>query len=137
MIGLLIVTHLNIGHEFIKALSYILGPQDHLEALSIDDQHSSEIYLQSMRETIKRLNQGKGVIIMTDMFGGSPSNLAFSFLKASEIEVIAGVNLPLLIKICEIRTTKSLNEVIPEAVETAKKHIQVGSLLLQSKSKIA
>ena len=99
MIGLVLVTHGRLAAEFITAMEHVVGPQDAIEGICIDADDDMELRRKDIADAIQRCDQGKGVIILTDLFGGTPSNLAISLMKSENIEVIAGVNLPMLIRL--------------------------------------
>jgi len=130
MIGIVIVTHGHLGEEFLKALEHIMGPQDAIAAISVDADGCMESCRESILDKIKNTNQGKGVVLLTDMFGGTPSNLALSLLDKANIEIIAGVNLPLLIKLASVRKTMPIHEAVMAAQEAGQKYIHVASNLL-------
>jgi PTS system mannose-specific IIA component len=133
MIGGIVVTHGKLGEELLNALSIILGEAPNIEAISIgwyDDVDESK---KRINQSLKRVNQKSGVVIFTDMFGGTPSNLSYSFLKGDEVEIITGVNLPMLIKFVSLQRSKSLKEVARKVVEQGKKNIHLASALLDAK----
>lgn len=135
MIGIVIVAHSLLAQEFSNALNHVMGgPQEAVIALSFSGDGSMEDDNQYLVDAIKEVNQGHGVVILTDMFGGSPSNLALSHLVPGEIEVIAGVNLPLLIRLASIRHSKPISECIQLAQEAGKNYIHVASNILGHKA---
>lgn len=132
MIGVLLVTHGDLGKEFLAVLNQIHGPQREMESVSIghqDDMHDCEIQIE---HAIARLNQGNGVIILTDLFGGTPSNIASKMLIAGEVEMISGLNLPMLIRLASIRKTSSLMECVNSIHEAGVKYINIVSELLKN-----
>ena len=131
MIGLLIVTHCDLGKEFLKAAEFIVGRMDAVEVVSITQALKSEEIHKMIEEKISVLNQGKGVIILTDMFGGTPSNLSLSFLKDEMVEVLTGVNLPMVIAIIQNRRDLELNELAEKAQEAGKMSISLAGNLLK------
>jgi PTS system mannose-specific IIA component len=134
MIGGIIVSHGKLAEELLNALTIILGETVNIEAISIgwyDDVESSK---KKINESLKKVDQKNGVLIFTDMFGGTPSNLSFSFLKDNQVEIITGVNLPMLIKFASLQRSNSLQEVAKKVVEQGKKNIHLASALLRSKS---
>jgi PTS system mannose-specific IIA component len=134
MIGGIIVSHGKLAEELLNALTIILGETVNIEAISIgwyDDVESSK---KKINESLKKVDQKNGVLIFTDMFGGTPSNLSFSFLKDNQVEIITGVNLPMLIKFASLQRSNSLQEVAKKVVEQGQKNIHLASALLQSKS---
>ncbi len=113
MIGLMIITHGNLALELRSAMEHMIGDQNDIEILSITPEDDIDIQKNNIEKKLKELNQGKGVIILTDVFGGTPSNLALNFLDPGVVEIMSGVNLPMLIKICQLRD-KDILEVIQE-----------------------
>ena len=103
MIGIVLVSHANIAKEMLGVIEHIVGPQDQLMAISIFPKDDMEKKRQEILDSVKKVDSGKGVIVLTDMFGGTPSNLAISVMENEKIEVVAGVNLPMLIKMMSIR----------------------------------
>ena len=133
MIGGIVVSHGKLGEELLNALSIILGEAPNIEAISIgwyDDVDESK---KRISQSLKRVNQKSGVVIFTDMFGGTPSNLSYSFLEREEVEIITGVNLPMLIKFVSLQRSNSLTEVARKVVEQGKKNIHLASALLEAK----
>ena len=129
MIGLMIITHGNLALELKSAMDHMIGNQNDIEILSITPEDDIDIQKNNIEKKIKELNQGKGVIILTDVFGGTPSNLALNFLDPGIIEIMSGVNLPMLIKICQLRD-KNILEVIQEGKNAAQKYISIASEIL-------
>jgi len=130
MIGLLLVSHRRLAEEMKAVMEHVVGSQDQIETVGIfptDDMEQRRIEIQ---EKIEKLNTGDGVIVLTDMFGGTPSNLAISMMNHNQIEVLAGMNLPMLIKLAQVRSTQSLNEATLSAQEAGKKYINAASVLL-------
>ena len=132
MIGLLIVTHCELGREFINAAEFIIGRMEAVESISITQTSDSEGILKKIEEKIEALNKGEGVLILTDMFGGTPSNLSLSFLKKEMVEVLTGVNLPMIIAIAQNRSSMKLNELAEKAQEAGKTSISLAGKLLES-----
>lgn len=133
MIGIILITHGTLGEALYETLTHIMGPQPHILVLSVDSENSVEHYPSKILEMIRQVDQGKGVILLTDMFGGTPSNLAISVLSCSTpVEVIAGVNLPLFIKLVEIRGSVSLEDAVLLAQEAGRKYIHSASSLLKN-----
>jgi PTS system mannose-specific IIA component len=130
MIGMVLVTHGRLAAEFIAALEHVVGPQKSIEAICIGPDDDMERRRQDIRDAIKRVEAGRGVVILTDMFGGTPSNLAISFMERSKVEVIAGINLPMLIKLASLRQTEPLGSAVTGAQEAGRKYINVASQLL-------
>lgn len=131
MIGLVLVTHGRLAGEFRMALEHVVGPQEAIETIAIGADDDMEDRRQEILDSVARVNDGAGVIILTDMFGGTPSNLAISVMQAGSIEVIAGVNLPMLIKLASVRGDDDLTAALEEAQESGRKYINVASKLLQ------
>jgi len=132
MIGLVIVTHGRLANEFIAAMEHVVGPQTHIKAIAIgpDDnmeKRRADILSAAAEVNAAEVNVGDGVIILTDMFGGTPSNLAISVMDKAKAEVIAGVNLPMLIKLASVRKTGKLAQVAQTAQEAARKYVIVAS----------
>jgi PTS system mannose-specific IIA component len=133
MIGGIIVSHGKLAEELLNALTIILGEVANMEAISIGWYDDVEDSKRKINQSLKRVNQKNGVLIFTDMFGGTPSNLSFSFLKDDTIEIITGVNLPMLIKFVSLQRSNKLKEVAKKVVEQGKKNIHLASALLSSK----
>jgi PTS system mannose-specific IIA component len=130
MIGLVIVTHGRLAEDFVAATEHVVGPQERIEAVSIGADDDMERRRADILAAARRVNTGAGVIILTDMFGGTPSNLAISVMEKANAEVIAGVNLPMLIKLASIRSDKPLKEAVAAAHEAGRKYINVASWVL-------
>ncbi len=131
MIGLLIVTHCDLGKELLKAAEFIVGHVEAADTVSIYQTLESEEILKSVQEKISSLNKGKGVIILTDMFGGTPSNISLSFLQDDMVEVLTGVNLPMVIAIVQNRSDMKLNKLAEKAQEAGKMSISLAGNLLK------
>ncbi|MGB3862059.1 MAG: PTS sugar transporter subunit IIA [Candidatus Aminicenantaceae bacterium] len=134
MIGGIIVSHGKLAEEILNTLTIILGETVNIEAISIGWYDDVEASKKKINESLKKVDQKNGVLIFTDMFGGTPSNLSFSFLKDNQVEIITGVNLPMLIKFASLQRSNSLQEVAKKVVEQGKKNIHLASALLRSKS---
>ena len=134
MIGIVIVTHGRLADEFRAALEHVVGPQAQLATVSIGPEDPGDACRRHILEKIRSVDSGDGTVVLTDMFGGTPSNLAISVMNDSNIEVIAGVNLPMLIKIASVRDTLSLAEVAEAAMEAGRKYISVASSLLNART---
>ena len=132
MIGLLIVTHCDLGREFLNAAEFIVGGLQAAEAISITQASTSEDIHQMIERKIRNLDSGNGVLILTDMFGGTPSNLSLSFLKQDMVEVLTGVNLPMIIAISQNRSDMKLSELAEKAREAGAKSISLAGKLLES-----
>ena len=127
MIGVIIIGHSNISKEFLIALEHIVGKQENMIAISILPDDDIKNKRKEIIEAVKNVDKGKGVVILTDMFGGTPSNLAISIMEDEKIEVVAGVNLPMLIKISSLRGECSLKELIRVSQESGRKYMNVAS----------
>ena len=130
MIGLVLVTHGRLAVEFVAALEHVVGKQERVAAVCIGPEDDMEARRREIIERIAEVDTGAGVVLLTDMFGGTPSNLAISVLDRGKIEVIAGVNLPMLIKLATVRTTENLPRAVASAQEAGRKYINVASHLL-------
>jgi PTS system mannose-specific IIA component len=133
MIGLVLVTHGNLADEFKNALEHVVGAQTAVETVCIGPDDDMDLRRQDIVDGVQNADQGKGVIILTDMFGGTPSNLSISVMDHGKVEVIAGVNLPMLIKLARIREDDDMEKSLIEAQEAGKKYINVASSLLSGK----
>ena len=133
MIGLVLVTHGRLAVEFRAALEHVVGPQSHIETVSIGPEDDVERRRQDILDAVAGVASGSGVILLTDMFGGTPSNLSISVMEAGKVEVIAGVNLPMLIKLASVRGEKTLAEAVDDAQEAGRKYINVASRVLNGK----
>ena len=131
MIGLLIVTHCDLGKEFLNAAEFIVGRMEAVEVISITQTSNSEKIRKMIEDKISILNKGRGVLILTDMFGGTPSNISLSFLKDEMVEVLTGVNLPMVIAIAQNRSRMSLSELAEKAQEAGKMSISLAGNLLK------
>jgi len=130
MIGMVLVTHGRLAAEFVAALEHIVGPQQAIAAICIGPDDDMEQRRREILESVARVENGDGVVLLTDMFGGTPSNLAISVLDRAKVEVIAGVNLPMLIKLARIRGEQRLADAVVQAQEAGRKYINVASQLL-------
>jgi PTS system mannose-specific IIA component len=131
MIGVVIVSHANIAKEMLEVVQHIVGPQDNIIAISIFPKDDVEKKRKEIIDAVKKLNQGRGVVVLTDMFGGTPSNLAISVMENEKIEVVAGVNLPMLIKMMSMRSKKNIKELIKISQESGRKYINVASAFFE------
>lgn len=134
MIGLVVVSHGRLAEEFLSAAEHVVGPQEAIKAVSIGPDDDMEKRRQDILDAAKEVNTGDGVIILTDMFGGTPSNLAISVMEKAGAEVIAGVNLPMLIKLASIRADGELEEAVKAAHEAGRKYINVASWVLSGET---
>jgi PTS system mannose-specific IIA component len=130
MIGLVIVTHGRLAAEFRSAMEHVVGPQERVEAISIGPDDDMEERRADIVAATERVDEGDGVVLLTDMFGGTPSNLAISVMERPGIEVVAGINLPMLIKLASVRADLDLAAAVQEAQEAGRKYINVASQVL-------
>jgi PTS system mannose-specific IIA component len=130
MIGMVLVTHGHLADEFIAALEHVVGPQSNIAGICIGANDDMERRRQEIIDTVARVDDGSGVVLLTDMFGGTPSNLAISVLDRANVEVVAGINLPMLIKLASVRGKSKLAEAVTAAQEAGRKYINVASHLL-------
>jgi PTS system mannose-specific IIA component len=133
MIGLVLVTHGRLAEEFRNAVEHVVGPQENFETVSIGADDNMEQRRNDIVDAVARVDHGSGVVVLTDMFGGTPSNLAISVMEAGHIEVIAGMNLPMLIKLSSVRKSDKLAVAVEEAQAAGRKYINVASQLLATK----
>ena len=127
MIGLVIVTHGGLAREFRAALEHIVGPQERLETISIGPEDDMVARRREILDAVAATDTGDGVILLTDMFGGTPANLAISILDEANVEVIAGINLPILVKLASVRNESPLSEAVVIARDAGRKYIKVAS----------
>ena len=132
MIGLLIISHCDVGKELLNAAELIMGRLEAASAISITQTTESEALLKTISKEIKALDRGQGVLILTDMFGGTPSNLSFSFLKEGAVDVLTGVNLPMVVEVAQNRQRLTLSELGEKAKEAGTRGIALGGKLLKS-----
>lgn len=130
MIGVVVVSHGRLADEFVAAAEHVLGPQEQMGAVAIGPYDDMEERRGDIIEAVRAVDRGDGVVILTDMFGGTPSNLAISVINQVKTEVIAGVNLPMLIKLAEVREKLSLSEAALAAQEAGRRYIRVASVEL-------
>ncbi len=130
MIGLVLVTHGNLAREFVAATEHVVGAQQNIRTVCIGPDDDMEVRRKDIVDAVTEVNTGAGVIVLTDMFGGTPSNLAISIMDRASVEVIAGVNLPMLIKLASIRRDSSLGDAVAAAQDAGRKYINVASRLL-------
>ncbi|MFM7344388.1 MAG: PTS sugar transporter subunit IIA [Tagaea sp.] len=135
MIGLVLVTHGRLASEFVLALEHVVGPQRNVAAVCIGPEDDMEQRRAEILDAVARCDTGAGVVVLTDMFGGTPSNLAISIMDRARIEVIAGVNLPMLIKLASVRNTEPLAAAVQAAREAGRKYINFASQLLAGEVK--
>jgi PTS system mannose-specific IIA component len=130
MIGLVLVTHGRLAQEFVAAMQHVVGPQEQIRAINIEADDDIEQRRGEIVRAVREVDSGAGVVILTDMFGGTPSNLAISTMDRPKVEVIAGVNLPMLIKLASVRDIEPLAGAVRAAQEAGRKYINVASQLL-------
>ncbi len=130
MIGMVLVTHGRLALEFRLALEHVVGPQEYCETICIGPDDDMEERRNDILSAAEAVDSGKGVVVLTDMFGGTPSNLAISIMQNREIEVVAGVNLPMLVKLARVRTSLDLRTCAREAQEAGRKYINVANDIL-------
>ena len=135
MIGLVLVTHGRLAEEFVAATEHVVGPQSHVETICIGPDDDMEQRRKDILAAVDAVETGTGVILLTDMFGGTPSNLAISIIDKDNVEVIAGVNLPMLIKLASVRDKDDLAGAVAAAQESGRKYIAVASHLLANEKK--
>lgn len=133
MIGLVLVTHGQLAREFKAAVEHVVGPQEAFETVSIGPDDDMEQRREDILSAVRAAERGSGVIILTDMFGGTPSNLAISVMDEGQVDVLAGVNLPMLIKLARVRETRPMEDALLEAQEAGRKYIAVASRILAGK----
>jgi mannose PTS system EIIA component len=132
MIGLILVTHGTLANEFVVAMEHVVGPQKQIAMVCIGPRDDMEQRRKEIAQAIKTVNTGEGVIILSDLFGGTPSNLSISLLDAGKVEVIAGVNLPMLIRLESARKNMSVTDAVAAARDAGRKYISVASELLEA-----
>jgi PTS system mannose-specific IIA component len=130
MIGLVLVTHGRLAAEFIVAMEHVVGPQSAVDAICIGPDDDMEIRRADIAKAIRTVDSGRGVIVLTDLFGGTPSNLAISLMQPGKVEVIAGINLPMLIRLEGARRTMNVKDAVAAAREAGRKYISVASEVL-------
>ena len=133
MIGIVLVTHGRLAVEFRQALEHVMGTQAQVESVTIGPDDDVEQRRNEIIESVKRVDTGDGVAILTDMFGGTPSNLAISVMSRPKVEVLAGINLPMLIKLAKVRATASLADAVSAAQEAGRKYCTIASRVLAGK----
>ena len=135
MIGMILVTHGRLAEEFVHAMEHVVGPQQSIETICIGPNDDMERRRREIARAIKDVDTGSGVIVLTDRFGGTPSNLAFSLLDAGKVEVIAGINLPMLIRLAGVRKSASVSDAVRAARDAGRSYITVASELLGQHAK--
>ncbi len=134
LIGMVLVTHGGLAREMVAALEHVVGAQERVETVCIGPNDDMEQRRREIAESIARADDGSGVVLLTDMFGGTPSNLAISLMDKCNIEVIAGVNLPMLVKLASVRGREGLADSVAAAQDAARKYISVASKLLEEQA---
>lgn len=135
MVGVVIVTHGQFGKELLKTSAMIIGTQEQLKVVSVDNKKCVEESRKEINAAVNEVNSGDGVLILTDMFGGTPSNLSLSFLNQKNIEVVTGVNLPMLIKVATLRTEHNLGKTSEYVKKYGQESILVASNILKKINK--
>lgn len=130
MIGIVVVSHGKLARELVRAAEHVVGEQKAFRSISIEAEDDIDERRSQIRDTVKACNSGRGVVILTDMFGGTPSNLALSNLAPGKVDVVGGVNLPMLIHLVQIRDRVSLEEAVRAACDAGQRYIRVGSEIL-------
>lgn len=133
MIGMVLVTHGHLATEFRAALEHVVGPQRQIETVSIGPDDDMEQRRNEIIGAVRAVDSGHGVVVLTDMFGGTPSNLAISVMEGAKVDVVAGINLPMLIKLASVREDLSLEQAVLHAQEAGRKYISVASRILSGK----
>ena len=133
MIGMVLVTHGHLATEFRAALEHVVGPQRAIETITIGPEDDMEQRRQDIVAAVAIVDSGHGVVLLTDMFGGTPSNLAISVMDRTRVEVVAGINLPMLIKLASVREAVSLEQAVTQAQEAGRKYINIASRVLNGK----
>lgn len=133
MIGLVLVTHGHLATEFRAALEHVVGPQANLATIAIAPDDDMESRRRDIIAAVEQVESGRGVVILTDMFGGTPSNLAISCMSRPKVEVLAGINLPMLVKLAKVREEKPLPDAIAAAQEAGRKYVTIASRVLAGK----
>jgi PTS system mannose-specific IIA component len=133
MIGMVLVTHGCLATEFRAALEHVVGPQKQIVSISIGPEDDMERRRSEIIEAVEEADSGDGVVVLTDMFGGTPSNLAISVMNGGKVEVLAGVNLPMLIKLASVRDSQPLEQAVLQAQDAGRKYVYIASKILNSK----
>ena len=133
MIGMVLVTHGELATQFRAALEHVVGPQKQVATISIGPEDDIERRRSDIIEAVSEVDTGAGVVLLTDMFGGTPSNLAISVMNGAHVEVVAGINLPMLIKLASVRDAASLEQAVIQAQDAGRKYIYVASRVLSGK----
>jgi PTS system mannose-specific IIA component len=134
MVGIVLVTHPNLGEEFIRSAELICGKLPNLATVSIDTRKEVEELRKEVADALRGVDAGQGVLILTDMFGGTPSNMSLAFLSEGQVEVVTGLNLPMLIKISNCREGRTLGELAKMVKDAGQRNINLASEILRKKS---
>lgn len=132
MIGLVLVTHGRLAEEFVSVLEHVVGPQKQLAAVCMAPDDDMDAKRKEIIQKVKDVDSGKGVLVLTDMFGGTPSNLAISIIQDKKVESLAGINLPMLIKLASARQTETLHQLAQSGQEAGRKYIHAAQALLNA-----
>jgi PTS system mannose-specific IIA component len=130
MIGLVLVTHGRLAEEFRAALEHVVGPQSAIATVAIGPEDDLEDRRSDILDAVAAVDTGSGVIILTDMFGGTPSNLAISLMRPGKVEVLAGLNLPMLVKLARVRKDTALDTAVVQSQDAGRKYINIASRIL-------
>ena len=130
MIGLILVTHGQLAREFVSAMEHVVGPQEAIASVCIGPQDDAAARREEISAKIAEVDRGKGVIVLTDLFGGTPSNLAISLLEEGKVEVIAGINLPMLIRLARARSDMNVADAVRAARDAGRNYITIASEFL-------
>lgn len=133
MIGMVLVTHGHLATEFRAALEHVVGPQKQIETITIGPEDDMEQRRKDIIAAVHHVDTGAGVVVLTDMFGGTPSNLAISVMDGPQVDVVAGINLPMLIKLASVREESTLEQAVIQAQDAGRKYISVASRILSGK----
>ena len=133
MIGMVLVTHGRLATEFRAALEHVVGPQKQVETVTIGPEDDMEQRRRDIIAAVEKVDSGSGVVVLTDMFGGTPSNLAISVMEGNRVDVVAGINLPMLIKLASLRETSTLDQAVVQAQDAGRKYISGASRILSGK----
>ena len=133
MIGMVLVTHGCLATEFRAALEHVVGPQKQIAPVTIGPEDDMEMRRKDILAAVAAVDAGDGVVVLTDMFGGTPSNLAISVMEGAKVDVVAGINLPMLIKLASVREDASLEQAVLQAQDAGRKYISVASRILSGK----
>jgi PTS system mannose-specific IIA component len=133
MIGMVLVTHGCLATEFRAALEHVVGPQKQLQTVTIGPEDDMEARRKDIIAAVAAVETGDGVVVLTDMFGGTPSNLAISVMDSAKVDVVAGINLPMLIKLASVREDSTLDQAVIQAQDAGRKYISVASRILSGK----